>query len=83
MPAKTKATDAEFDHILDLYRAYEWLKMHGWREPRYFQFPRDGQEFEGIELGSTGIHRMTRRNGYTWADVEWPAEPCLVREVKS
>lgn len=72
---------AEFAALSKLFEAWQKLKSLGWQEPRYFRFPEDGEEFELIELGSTGIHRAIRRNGYYWVDGDWPSQPFLVREL--
>ena len=47
----------------------------------YFKYPNDGEEFELIELGSTGIHRAVRHAGSDccWVDYQYPSNPFLVR----
>lgn len=77
--------DAELPHVLALFEAWNALKRLGWQEPRYFHFPAEGQEFEMIELGSTGIHRAVVRGldppKTCWVDYEWPSQPFLVRKL--
>jgi hypothetical protein len=81
---KPRISSKEMPHLLALFDAWRGLKKLGWTEPRYFHFPKDGTEFEIIELGSTGIHRAVRHGGNhttCWVD-DWPSQPFLVREIK-
>jgi len=74
---------AEFKELVKLFDAWHALKLLGWQEPRYFQWPPDGTEFELIELGSTGIHRAVTSSGQkncVWIDGDWPSQPFLVRK---
>ncbi len=84
---KPKVSHAEFKHLTTLFKAWLALKRLGWEEPRYFKFPPEGEEFELIELGSTGIHRAVARGldpqKTCWVDYEWPSQPFLVRRMKS
>jgi hypothetical protein len=50
-----------------LYMAWERLKYFGWNDPVYC--PKDGTEFEVIELGSTGV--FSGRYVGTWPDGMW------------
>ena len=79
---KPEISAAEFKCLSSLFEAWQGLKLLGWQETRYFQFPPDGTEFELIELGSTGIHRAVRSNGYYWVDGDWPSHPFLVRNLR-
>ncbi len=80
--ADVKIKSDEFTALLKLMEAWTKLKTLGWTEPRYFQFPPEGQTFELIELGSTGIHRAVKSHGYFFVDGEWPSQPFLVRKVE-
>jgi hypothetical protein len=83
--SKPKITTKEFPHLVALFEAWRGLKALGWQEPRYFKFPKEGEQFEMIELGSTGIHRAVVRGmdpeKTCWVDHEWPAHPFLVRQI--
>ena len=50
-----------------LYMAWERLKDFGWNDPVYC--PKDGTEFDVIELGSTGIFSGLYRG--EWPDGHW------------
>lgn len=80
MRERAKVSAAESKALIALFGAWQDLKNLGWEEPRYFRFT-EGKEFELIELGSTGIHRAIRRDGYVWVDGNWPSHPFLVREI--
>lgn len=74
-------SDREWIEINKLFDAYNGLKRLGWQEPRYSDI-RDGEHFELIELGSTGIHRAHKEGPYVWVDFDEPANPFLVRKIK-
>lgn len=77
MPDEQSAINALFD-------AYQRLKEFGWREIAYC--PKDGVEFDAIELGSTGIHSCVCQDGDFWIGSDrdtWPSNPVLYREPKS
>lgn len=74
-------SDCEWIEINKLFDAWNSLKRLGWQEPRYSGI-RDGDHFEIIELGSTGIHRAHKDGPYVWVDDEWPSHPFLVRKIK-
>ena len=82
-----KISASEFRALLKLHDAYQELKSLVWTEPRYFKWPKDGVEFELIELGSTGIHRAVKRvldpEKCCWIDYQWPSQPFLVRAIKT
>lgn len=69
---------AEQAALNKLFDAYQALKRLGWTEPRYSGI-KDGERFELIELGSTGVHRAHKDGPYVWVDGEWPSHPFLVR----
>lgn len=65
-------------------RAHGRLLKLGWRDAIYC--PKDGTEFEAIEVGSTGIHRCIylgkwpRGSWWIIADGDmWPSRPILFR----
>jgi hypothetical protein len=68
-----------------LFEAWTRLKELGWSEAVYC--PKDGREFDAIEIGSTGIHRCSYHgvwpNG-TWYIYDhgdlWPLHPILYRK---
>lgn len=80
---KPTITAAETSALLKLFEAWKALKELGWKEPRYFKWPKPGVEFEVIELGSTGIHRAVQLQSSpeqtVWVDYDWPSHPFLVR----
>lgn len=85
--SKPKISKGECGHLHSLFAAWIALKKMGWEEPRYFKFPPEGQQFELIELGSTGIHRAVVRGlnplKTCWVDYEWPSQPFLVRRIEA
>lgn len=80
-------------HILALQDAYLALKKEGWNDIAYA--PKDGEEIEVLEIGSTGIHKARwhcfggpddrpnwARQGCFFiedADDLWPSDPILFR----
>lgn len=70
--------------ICALFDAYQRLKELGWADARYC--PKDGREFDAIEIGSTGIHRChysgVWAEGSFWVASDgglWPSNPVLYR----
>ena len=70
-----------------LFEAYLRLKELGWNDAIYC--PKDGSEFDAIEIGSTGIHSCHYSgdwpNGSWWiaeAGDLWPIHPVLFRVKK-
>lgn len=83
--SKPTVTHEEFKHLEALFSAWRGLKSLGWEEPRYFKWPKSHEEFELIELGSTGIHRAVHFGNpgeVCWVDYDWPSQPFLVRHLK-
>jgi hypothetical protein len=79
MPDERSAIEAMFN-------AWLRLKELGWREAQYC--PKDGQLFDVIEPGSTGIHRCRYEGqwptGSWWIvgdDDLWPSRPVLFRPI--
>lgn len=71
-----------------LWDAQERLKELGWKEAMYC--PKDGQMFEVIEPGSTGVHKCNYDGewptGSYWVHSEgglWPSRPLLFRPLPS
>lgn len=64
-----------------LHRAYMRLKELGWRDALYC--PKDGSEFDVIEMGSTGVHTCAYfgdwPNGVWLIDGDSPSRPILFR----
>lgn len=77
--------------IDDLYAAYTALRKDGWRDVIYA--PKDGTEIEIIELGSTGIHKVSWQSfdhqpldscGRFFGSAEdFPSHPVLWRPIES
>lgn len=75
-----RVTSEQQEHIDALFDHFNWLRTHGWQEAMYA--PRDGTEFECIEVGSTGIHRVSwLLNGFL-IDGDWPTRFILWRPLK-
>lgn len=75
-------TPEEMAALEKLTDAWTALCHMGWEHPQQFKFPPEGEQFELIELGSTGIHNAIRHGEYFWVDYEWPSHPFLVRRKK-
>ena len=71
MPVKT--TKAEIDVMLKWGKAGHSLNQIGFRDPRYAS-PKDGEKFEAVEVGSTGIHECAYLG--KWPDGDWVIRDC-------
>lgn len=81
--SQREPTAAERASIDAIFKAYVNLQKAGWQDAMYA--PRNGKEFEVIELGSTGIHRAVHFNDTehgAWIDGDWPSRPLLIRRIK-
>lgn len=68
---RAAAMPTEQDAINAIQQAYHRLKDLGWNDIQYC--PKDGSEFDSIEIGSTGIHPT-----YYWG--EWPKGSWMVAD---
>lgn len=74
------------DAIAQINEAVRRLQDLGWKDPVHC--PKDGSTFDGIEVGSTGIHPYlylgTWPDGAFWLQADgdlWPSRPILGRPV--
>ena len=75
-------TKQELAAISHIWQGYQALLKLGWQDAMYA--PRDGEIFECIELGSTGIHRATKLEGMVdgvWIDGDYPSHPVAIRRL--
>lgn len=81
---RAEAMPSDQDALMVLQDAYQRLKELGWREAIYC--PKDGNIFDAIEAGSTGIHDCHYMgkwpDGGWWVLSDgdaWPSRPILFR----
>ena len=76
------ATEAEAEAIKAICDARTRLQRLGWQDAMYA--PRNGEQFECIELGSTGIHEAVhfdQTEHSAWIDGDWPSRPLMIRRL--
>ena len=75
-----EATKDEMAAIEKLWEGYRALQKLGWQDAMYA--PKNGNKFECIVLGSTGIHEAVHFNHeehVAWIDGDWPSRPLLIK----
>lgn len=82
--ARSALLPTEQDAINMIAECHTRLKELGWNDAIYC--PKDGSEFDAIEVGSTGIHKCHYTgewpNGHWWIADEsdvWPSRPIMYR----